>query len=265
MLPFHFWYQRLQEIYSSEESKAVLGKFFTERTGRSLAFWMGENLEEWEAHRSDLENLCEGRPVQYVLGYEWFGPLRIGVNSSVLIPRPETWELVEWASEQPSASFLDLCTGSGCIALALSTFYPHAKICGIDLSSEALETAQRNRDFLKVSVNFQRMDVLTENPPHGYETWISNPPYVGLDEKSTMEKNVLDFEPEMALFSEDPNRFYFRIVQLFLEDATAQTLFFELNPQHVEEVQTEVLKHDLHWETRTDFRGKMRMAKIRKS
>jgi release factor glutamine methyltransferase len=88
---------------------------------------------------------------------------------------------------------------------------------------------------------------------------------VGLVEKLALEKNVLDFEPELALFSEDPNRFYFRIVQLFLEDATAQTLFFELNPQHVEEVQSEVLKHDLHWETRTDFRGKMRMAKIRKS
>jgi release factor glutamine methyltransferase len=259
MLPFNFWYQQLQQTYAPEEAKAILGKFLVERTGRSLAFWIGEHESEWNTYIHELQQLANGIPVQYVLGYEWFGPLRIGVNSSVLIPRPETWELVQWASEKPSSSILDLCTGSGCIALAMAHFFTKATVGALDVSEKALEVAEKNRNDLGLSVQFFQTDLLNETPPTGFETWISNPPYVGLAEKQQMENHVLDHEPHLALFVEDPLLFYQRLVDCFSQDASAKQLFCEINPLFAEE--TLALGREFGWKvsSRMDFRGKLRM------
>jgi release factor glutamine methyltransferase len=264
MPPFNFWYNELKKRYPAEESKAILGKYFSERTGRSLAFWMGEMEDAWMDYQADLQKLVEGNPVQYVLGYEWFGPLQIGVNSSVLIPRPETWELVEWASETPSTSFLDLCTGSGCIAFAMAHLFPKANIGALDISEKALEIAEKNRNDLGLFVQFFKSDLLTETPPSGYETWISNPPYVGLDEKDSMEGNVLEHEPHLALFVSDPLLFYRRLVECFAKDDSAKRLFCEINPRFAEE--TLALGQEFGWNisSRIDFRGKMRMFRWEK-
>jgi len=264
MLPFNFWHQQLQNTYSSDEAKAILSKYFLELTGRSLAFWVGETEDTWMHYQTDLQKLVDGHPVQYVLGYEWFGKLRIGVNSSVLIPRPETLELVEWASEKPSSSILDLCTGSGCIALSMAHFFPKATVGALDVSEKALEVAEKNREDLGLSVQFFQIDLLNETPPTGFETWISNPPYVGFEEKDNMEGNVLDHEPHLALFVSDPLLFYRRLVDCFANDASAKNLFCEINPLFAEE--TLALGREFGWNisSRLDFRGKLRMVRWEK-
>lgn len=169
-----------------------------------------------------VARLAAGEPLQYVLGSEEFLGLRFRVTPAVLIPRPETEQLVKGAisflkrtgGEEPPR-ILDLCTGSGCIAWALSIFLPGAEVTGVDISSEALSVARsqfspENLPAGVVPPKFLCADVLGEKNFGEYDFVISNPPYVLEKEKAAMRANVLDFEPSLALFvpDEDPLRFY---------------------------------------------------------
>lgn len=197
------------------------------------------------ANESDivwLKNILEGlnnhQPIQHLLGYETFYGLTFKVNPNVLIPRPETEELVKWILDdhlpaQSPLSVLDLGTGSGCIAIALKHERPQWSISAIDKSIEALNTAQANAEANHLEVDFSLNDLLNFSPsPESFDIIVSNPPYIRESEKEQMHKNVLDFEPPMALFvsDHDPLLFYRKIAQL------AQTqlkpngqLYFEIN------------------------------------
>ena len=166
------------------------------------------------------EDLKRFRPIQYIVGHTHFCGLRIQVGDGVLIPRPETEEMVgRIKAMMPGAKrVVDLCTGSGCIALALADHYRDAQVWGVDLSAEALDIAKANAEANGLEVTFIQCDLLQDEPPLPCDTVdliVSNPPYVCDSERGQMSPNVLDYEPALALFvpDDDPLRFYRAIGQ----------------------------------------------------
>jgi release factor glutamine methyltransferase len=267
MTSYHYWLSQLNRIYNPEESKSVIGKYLFNKTGKGSAFWMGNSEQDWATLEHDLALLANGKPVQQIIGWEDFGALQILVNEDVLIPRPETYGLVEWILEDHTElnSLLDLCTGSGCIALALKYKRPLCAVSGCDVSFNALQVANQNKHNLQLALDFFLLDVLNDPIPTGYNIWVSNPPYIAINEAAEMHDNVLNYEPHIALFSEDPNAFYKKIIHSFLIDATASFLYFELNPKTCNELKKLCSEMNLEQETRIDFRGKERMMKISRS
>jgi release factor glutamine methyltransferase len=167
-----------------------------------------------------LKRRLLGEPVQYILGTGAFYGREFQVTSDVLIPRPETEQLVEWAilklGRTSSPNILDIGTGSGCIAVTLALEISRSRVTAIDVSSAALEVAKMNAATLEVEVNFERVDVFSDGTPVGpFELVISNPPYVPLVEKLHIQREVIGFEPHIALFAgEDPLIFYKRIAAI---------------------------------------------------
>lgn len=188
------------------------------------------------AVRSAANRVAEGEPVQYVLGAADFCGLRFRVDERVLIPRPETEELVAWVAEDNPKSVLDIGTGSGCIAISLAHLLPHSRITACDISAGALSLASSNAATLGTSVDFIRQDVLADDAalhlPSGLNCIVSNPPYICQSESLDMERNVLEHEPSLALFvpDDDPLLFYRAIAQHALHLLRpGGTLFFEIN------------------------------------
>lgn len=184
-----------------------------------------------------VNRLKKYEPIQYILGEAEFYNLNLSVKPGVLIPRPETEELVDWITKinmSENAHILDVGTGSGCIALALKKELPDAQVTAFDVSEEALKIASANANRNKLDINFQNVDILKwekqEFPE--FDIIVSNPPYVRDCEKKMMESNVLDYEPELALFVSDvdPLLFYRTIAgfaQKYLKKGGF--LFFEIN------------------------------------
>jgi release factor glutamine methyltransferase len=186
-----------------------------------------------------LDELKNNRPVQYVTGRAYFHGLELEVNESVLVPRPETEELVAWiAGEHRGArglKVLDIGTGSGCIILALGTLLDDPVLSAVDISQSTLNTASGNGDRLGVRVNFKLMDILDRDCWSDFPKFdliVSNPPYVRESEKGLMQPNVLDYEPAVALFvpDSDPLKFY-RALAAFARDHLDQAgkVFVEIN------------------------------------
>lgn len=166
------------------------------------------------------ECLKAGEPLQHLLGEVWFDGMRLVVGPEVLIPRPETEELVAAVASRvikdAPLQVVDWCTGSGCIALALKHRIPHAHVTGVDVSAKALELAQTNRDQLQLDVTFQHGDLLAADPwPVPVQAVTANPPYIPNSERQSMDKRVVDFEPEIALFvpDETPLLFYEKLIE----------------------------------------------------
>jgi release factor glutamine methyltransferase len=191
-----------------------------------------------------VKRLKNHEPYQYITGYTWFTDLKIMVNESVLIPRPETEELVNCLLENntlPNPKILDVCTGSGCIALALKHYITAAEMLACDISATALETAKNNAVSLSLDVAFYKADALTE-PLDTFENLdflITNPPYITLKEKATLAKNVTDFEPGLALFVPDDDALIFyksisKWGKKLLNDCGM--VLMECNTAHVDEV-----------------------------
>lgn len=212
-------------------------------------------------------------PIQHILGETEFNDLKILVNKSTLIPRPETEELVHWVcnSEIENCSeILDIGTGSGCIALSLKKELSKANVCGVDLSVEALKVARQNAVLNGLDVTFKKADILDwQNASwNNYDIIVSNPPYVRNCEKVHMERNVLNYEPQTALFVEDDNPllFYREIAEFALENLLdSGLLFFEIN-EYLGNEMIELLK-DLGFrniEIRKDLNGKDRMLRCQK-
>jgi len=189
-----------------------------------------------------LERLARHEPLEYVLGEAAFDGMTLQVDKRVLIPRPETEELVDWIGQTRDAGMkipaqvLDVCTGSGCIALALARRWPSAKVEAWDVSTEALALAAQNAQKQGVAVDFRQVDVLdTGSYPAQTQLFnivVSNPPYVCAAEAVDMNRNVLDYEPHIALFvsDEDPLVFYRALAKLGLSMLTpGGTLFVEIN------------------------------------
>jgi len=223
-----------------------------------------------------LNRLEEGEPLQYILEKAWFYGLEWKVNASVLVPRPETEELVHWVlslENKGKKSVLDLGTGSGCIAVSLAKSGQWKSVSAVDISPEALEIARYNAQKLGVQIEWVQQNILEEKPiVHPSRKWdimVSNPPYVMLSESATMEKNVLDYEPHIALFvpDRDPLVFYEKIAQAgLLQLEEGGSLFFEINPALGTE--TCLLLQKLGYtrvELRQDMFGKDRMVRAQKA
>ena len=229
--------------------------------------------EEQYARLSDtVKRLLDGVPVQYVTGKAWFDGLLFHVDESVLIPRPETEELVQLtASELPLGKPLriwDVGTGSGCIAIALAKRFPQATVTAFDISEKALATAHKNAVLNKVDVDFVCDDVL--NPRS--EVWnqpvdlvVSNPPYIRESEKSSMERNVVDHEPPEALFvpDDDPLLFYRQILLLAKPRLTpGGAIWFEINEMLGEEMFQLGQEMGFDGKVLEDYHGRARFAKF---
>ena len=233
--------------------------------------------EQWHKLVDIVAELKTGKPVQYILGHTEFYGLSFYVNPSVLIPRPETEELVEWILEsqkskvksQNDLQILDVGTGSGCIPISLKKNLPDSNVSGFDISTEALKTARKNAELNNVNVDFIEADILNwshiSNLTSQISIIVSNPPYVTVHEKLQMHSNVLDYEPHIALFvpDADPLLFYNAIADFALQNLVdGGLLFFEIN-ENLGKQTVDLLNHKAfkNIELRQDMRGKDRMIK----
>lgn len=217
-----------------------------------------------------LKRLLTYEPVNYILGEADFMGLKFKVDSNVLIPRPETEELVEWILEENSGEkdlrIIDLGTGSGCIPISISYKLPEATVEGIDISEGALEVAQRNNELNKTAVQFSRFDILNEElPTNTYDIIVSNPPYITKAEGPEMLPNVMKFEPHLALFTEDGDGmiFYRRIAELALKALKPSgKLYFEINAANGEAVVSLLKQAGFEQiELKKDLSGRDRMVR----
>lgn len=231
----------LQACYPPREAAALARIVCCEMFGQSHTdYYLGKDMVLSPKEANELEEilarLCRFEPVQYVQGTARFLGRIFRVAPGVLIPRPETEELVEGMLKEvaPSSRILDIGTGSGCIAVTLSKELPEAEVTAWDISEEALGIAEGNNRLLQATVRFVQRDVLAYQPAESecFDVIVSNPPYVTEAERQEMEPNVLDWEPSLALFvpDDDPLRFYRRIGELGRQLLAARgRLYFEIN------------------------------------
>lgn len=277
--------QRLGVLYEQAEADSLFYWSVEEITGISKARLLAEMeqpvpLKSVPLLKSVLQRLEKAEPVQYVFGKAFFAGMELRVGPGVLIPRPETEELFQWACESlplsghsASARILDLCTGSGALALALAKTFPDAQVYACDLSSIALLTAGRNAHDLGLSVRLFQHDVLEGNLPESvvaggpFQLMVSNPPYVLPSEKDLMRSNVLDYEPDMALFvdEEDPLAFYRALARIARAHLAPGGFFLaEINESFPRENKDLLVAAGFEEvEVRHDFRGKHRMVRAR--
>ncbi len=215
-----------------------------------------------------VKRLAKGEPLQYVIGTAPFCGLQFKVDSRVLIPRPETAELVEWVARDAGAdgALLDIGTGSGCIAVTLAHKLPGWKVQGWDISKGALDVARENNLHNGTDVEFRNVDILS-NPASDckFEVIVSNPPYVLEQEKAQMEDTVLDYEPHTALFVPDGDALlFYRAIAEFGKKALVDggALYFEINPLEASALKELLEQTGYHnVELRKDIFGKQRMIK----
>ena len=216
-----------------------------------------------------VAELASGRPVQYIIGHTEFYGLDFNVREGVLIPRPETEELVAWATQEAKRfskpRILDVCTGSGCIAIALKSSLPQSSLTAIDLSTEALAIARENATKLETEVEFIHDDALAGLPMLADRTFdiiVSNPPYIPATEKAAMHINVIEHEPHEALFvsDDDPLIFYREIARAAKQLLSADgALLFECHETLAEQTQQMLTAEGYKAELRCDFLSKPRM------
>ncbi len=267
------FHEELDSIYGAGEVGVFLDMLFEAFLG-----WDKVRLltsKEQTIDQSDLlrfhwalEDLKQHRPIQHIIGYTDFCGCRIKVSPDVLIPRPETEEMVNSLTPGPSpyeegSRILDLCTGSGCIAIALKKTFPKADVTAVDISPAALEIALENAENNGAEVHFVEGDVLDGvNGFNGsYGLIVSNPPYVMEKERAQMQRNVLDYDPALALFvpDDDPLRFYKAIANIAKEHLTEDGLLVvEINEALAEETSALLKVYGFLPKVYTDFRGKAR-------
>ncbi len=234
----------------------------------SKAFIGTDILQEIEAR------LLKNEPVQYILGQADFYGLKLKVSPAVLIPRPETEELVYWILENKgieNPTILDIGTGSGCIPITLKKKMPQAKISAIDVSPTALDIARTNAALNKTKVSFILTDILEErlwSMLASFDIIVSNPPYIPQDERKLMPKQVLNYEPDLALFveNEQPLIFYIKIGQFALQHLNkGGQLYYECNEFNAKEVVELLEKMGFSKvELEKDLEGKERMIRALK-
>ena len=214
--------------------------------------------------------LLKGRPIQYITGKTWFMGEPYIVNEQVLIPRPETEELVDWVIEYAAIKgkalrILDIGTGSGCIAIAIKKALPEAIVSAIDISKSAIKIAEANAAALKADIEFIALDILnTAFLPGQYDVIVSNPPYIPMQEMKNMELQVTDHEPNIALFvpDEDPLVFYKAIARLAkLHLSPNGQLFFEIHYDQGDAMIALLDEMHFHAELRADLFEKDRMVR----
>lgn len=239
----YFIHQRLGKLYESTEIQSFYFMLLAHYGHYSKVDVLTNTEEELPEEvvlpiKKAIKALLSAEPIQYVLGETEFCSYRFFVTKDVLIPRPETEELVDWVYRQYKTTatplkILDIGTGSGAIAISLKKLLPQAEVTAIDVSAEALAIARRNAKTNGAAIHFVQQDILmTDRLPEKYDVIISNPPYVRFAEQAEMHPNVLNYEPHLALFvpDENPLLFYDKIAELAYRFLTPQgSLFFEIN------------------------------------
>jgi release factor glutamine methyltransferase len=269
---------KLANIYSSSEADAIASLVLTDLTGSSKARLKAFTDTELSNEQSQqittiLQELKTGKPVQYILGHTEFYGLNFLVNPAVLIPRPETEELVYWILQTvpltENHNILDIGTGSGCIPIILKSHLTNYQLFAIDISPDALQTAKRNAELNNTDITFIEADALNLNEAviagQQYGVIVSNPPYVTMVDKQQMHHNVIGFEPHTALFvpDENPLLFYIAIAEFAAGHLNKDGyLFFEINESYgAETVDMLAAKGFTQIELRQDMAGKDRMIR----
>ena len=209
-----YFKSELSELYTEAESAQLYSVFLYEKTGfdrfQQRRFAHQELLiSDEEELKEIIEELKTGKPYQQILGHTEFYGKKFFVDENVLIPRPETEELVELAkieiqnlkSKIQNLKLLDIGTGSGIIPITLKKYFPNAEISAMDISEKALEIAKKNAEFHQANIQFIQQDYLNTKLEEKYDIIISNPPYIGIEENIEIEDSVKGFEPNIALFS----------------------------------------------------------------
>ena len=239
--------KELSGHYSAGEISALTRILATELLGvKESTFFLKDAVEPDNAQQQLLDNALADlkiyRPIQHILGYENFCGLQFEVNGSVLIPRPETQELVAWIADEAQGNehILDIGTGSGCIAISLAQRLKGCRVTAWDISSEALAVARKNSGNNGCNVTFEQHDILSYTPKEErFDIIVSNPPYIKEEEKAIMEANVLNWEPQLALFVPDdtPLLFYRAIAEKALTMlCDGGKLYFEINRAYGKEI-----------------------------
>jgi release factor glutamine methyltransferase len=289
-LGFEFKFADMTIQEASQQLVQQLATIYDMREATNIADWVLEHLTGWKKvdrliHKQDLldaekqltlerytRELLMHKPVQYVLNEAWFCGMKLYVNENVLIPRPETEELVEWIEKLPGKKILDVGTGSGCIPIALKKKLPAAEVYACDVSEKALQVARRNAEGQETAIQFMHLDFLDANARQSIpqvDILVSNPPYVPLKDKNTMQPNVLQYEPHLALFvqDDDPLIFYKALADFaqtrLLPDGTIYAEIHEDLGSSVKELFQ--AKGFAHTELRKDMQGKYRMIRAAKT
>lgn len=253
---YHQLQQSLQPVYENREASNIANLIMEDITGLDRATRVihhDESLTEAQMERYSQcrEELLHGRPAQYVLGHAWFCDMRFQVDEHVLIPRPETEELVmevkkmyaDFRNDQDyHFKLIDIGTGSGCIAIAMKKYFPDWDVWALDKSDKAIAVAKTNAILLDTEIHFVESDILKEaKSDHlpAFDLIISNPPYIPTEDKKEMDGHVLDHEPHSALFvtDNDPLQFY-RAIVLFSDHHLLRggMLFFETHELYAQDV-----------------------------
>ena len=268
----------LQKIYSLSEATAITNWVFEKMASLKRSDILKNPEKEItpaanKLIQNTLQQLLLHKPIQYVLGEAWFYRMKIKVNEHVLIPRPETEELVEQLikdrkSKLTDPVILDIGTGSGCIPIAIKKNLPACRITGIDVSEDALALAKENASMHNAHITFTQLDFLDES------TWaslplcdiiISNPPYIPVSEKEKLEKHVTGFEPHLALFVPDksPLIFYEKIAAFGRNNLLPNgKIYLETHENHAKETAALFMKHYQTVMIKKDMCGKERMIVI---
>ena len=265
---------QLETVYEPAEAANIADWAMEALTGYRLSERIKHGDELLDAAQTAnlqqyITQLLAHRPVQYVLGESYFYGLKLWVTEAVLIPRPETEELVDWILKSTDKGgklqVIDIGTGSGCIPLALKKNMPLAEVYAADISGDALAVARKNAQDLQLDVHFKLMDILNPEQGDGQPQWdiiVSNPPYITVAEKAAIQPNVLDYEPHLALFvsNNDPLQFY-KVIETFARKKLKPggRVFLELHRDFAEE--TALYYRDKGWQTilRKDMQDNNRM------
>jgi len=266
---------QLSNVYDALELNSIVNILIEEVTGWDALHQNIHKNDALEQSQTDqltqyVEKLLTGKPLQYIIGKAWFMGKAFMVNEAVLIPRPETEELVEWIVEYAQIinkplSILDIGTGTGCIPITLKQAIPNASITAIDISKEALAVAQQNAATNNTDIDWIELDILqTKHLKNQYDIIVSNPPYIPLREKANMQSLVIDHEPAIALFVPDqhPLIFYSKIAHIGKSALKPNgQLFFEIHYDQGEAIMALLNEMGYHAELRQDIYGKDRMVR----
>lgn len=273
----------LVPFYDSEEAKWLFSLAAEQvlnlsRSKLMMAKDMEINFIDQQKLLSILNDLQIGKPIQHILAEAHFYGLVFNVDGNVLIPRPETEELVDWIisvcskkfsvnglASSKAQSILDIGTGSGCIPITLKKYLPNAKVSTLDVSPEAIAVAKQNANKIGVEINFEEADILTFRSEEKFDIIVSNPPYIRHLEKDDMHHNVLLHEPHLALFVSDDNPLlFYKAISAFAQTnlKPGGQLYFEIN-EYLGKETIEMLedKGFINIELRQDMQGKDRMIR----
>lgn len=277
---YRFHLEALEKIYPRSQAANILQILYEWAYGlNSLQIKTTENFKPAEAVLEKVaqafEKLLQHYPIQYITGEAWFYKRKFKVSPAVLIPRPETEELVELIvkelNNKPSLQLLDVGTGSGCLAISLQKELLNVKVTAIDISEDALTIAKENASTLTAEINFKIIDFLNEDEWQNlaaYDVLVSNPPYIPQSEEKVLDEEVIAYEPHLALFVADENPFIFykKMIDFAVMHLKKDgIIFMEMHQDYAETIQQLFTENNFDAKIIIDISGNARMLKATRS